>query len=480
MIVSFPRFKAWHPAPGTSAPLAAGAVLVFWYLLVVVYAWLADADFVSRDQWHFIPMLDHYMSGTLDWHELWESHSEHVKPGYKLLFLLNARYLGLNIQAEVMVGILLLGLATLLVIREMRKSATVQPLPWAAWLCAGLVMMSFNQWASYSYSLLALGGFGGTLLQLALFIGFARLLQRGLKAWQMGLLVLVLFLAVFGFTGARGPAVVGACVLAAIAAYLVDAPARKRILQVGVPFLLLCAASIALYLKLLHFQSGRHVALADEVRTALADPLDTLAYVSGTLAESMLDLIQTRGLSDSHVAVMGLAVVGYAILAWSLWRYFKAGLWRRSWVPLMLIAYSALFVLEVLIGRYGSDVETQHGYEVPRYVFDSHMWLVGCAWILGLDWAEAGARLRIRQTATYILLLMMLLEVVNLRAVESHAGYQIKAKAAAEVDLRAIAAGRESADALPRWSCSNVDLCAEGIATLSRYHLDFARDTSPP
>src|ERR1700733_5713775 len=176
MITTFQRIRVWRPDAGWLAPLAVIAILASWYLLVLVYSWLTGADFVSRDQWHFIPMLDHYMSGTLDWHELWESHSEHVKPGYKLLFLLNSRYLGLNIQAEVMVGILLLGLAPLLLIREMRRSATAGALPWLACLSAGLVMMSFNQWASYIYSLLTLGGFGGTLLQLTLFIGFAHLL----------------------------------------------------------------------------------------------------------------------------------------------------------------------------------------------------------------------------------------------------------------------------------------------------------------
>jgi hypothetical protein len=480
MIITFPRFKVRGLALGRWAPLAAGVVLASWYLLTLVYAWFTGADFVSRDQWHFTPMLDHYLSGTLDWHELWESHSEHVKPGYKLLFLLNARYLGLDIQAEVMAGMFLLGLATLLLIREMRRSATAEPLPWLAWSCAGLVMMSFNQWASYSYALLALGGFGGTLLQLALFIGFAHLLQRGLRAWQMGLLGLLLALAVFGFSGARSPSVVGACLLVAIAAYVVDAPARTRILRVGVPFLLLGVAAIAVYLKLLHFQSARHIAPLEELRATLADPLGSLAYVSGTLAESMLDLIQISGFSDSDAAVMSVAVVGYAILAWSLWRYFKAGLWRRSWVPLMLVAYSALFVLEVLVGRYGSDVDAMRGYEVPRYVFDAHLWLVGCAWILGLDWAQAGAQVRIRQAAVGVLLLLVAMEGVNLDAAQSQVRYQVKAKARAEVHLRAIAAGREPIDALPRWTCPEYRLCADGIATLSRYHLDFARDTAPP
>ena len=454
-------------------PLAAGVALTSWYLLALMYAWDTGADFVSRDQWHFIPMLDHYMSGTLDWHELWESHSEHVKPGYKLLFLLNARYLGLNIQAEIMVGMLLLGLATLLLIREMRKSAT--PMPWFAWLCAGLVMLSFNQWASYSYSLLALGGFGGTLLQLALFIGFSYLLLRGLTAWQMGLLVVVLCLGIFGFTGARGPAVVGACVMAAVAAYIVDAPARGRILRAAVPFLLLCAACIVVYLKLLHLQSGRHMAPMDELRTTLADPLGSLVYVSGSLASSMLN-IQASSLANSDAGAMGLALVGYTLLGWCLWRYFRAGLWRQSWVPLMLIGYSALFVLEVLIGRYGSDVDTVRGYAVPRYVFDSHLWLVGCVWILGLDWAEAGARLRIRQIAVCLLLVPLFLEVANLRSVQGHAVYQVKSKAQAKIDMREIAAGHESADALPRWACPNAKLCADGIATLNKYHLDFARD----
>jgi hypothetical protein len=376
---------------------------------------------------------------------------------------------------------LLLGVATLWLVREMRRPPPAGTgIPTLAWFAAGLVMMSFNQWANYGYGLLALGGFGGTLIQLGLFIGFSRSLQRGLAAWEAAAWVLLLALGVFGFSGARSPAVVGSCLLAAFLAYLLDPAARARVLRVGVPFLLLGAAGIGIYLSLLQLPPGRHVALLDEARSILADPLGAIAYVSGILAESMLDLSDPTNAAHLQLEVWVLSLLGYGILAWCLWRYFKAQLWRVSWVPLMLIAYSAAFTLEILIGRYGSENNVLHGSTVPRYVFDSHLWMVGCAWILGLDWALADARVRIRHVALVMLTLLMAMETLNLYSAYRLAPFQARAAAGAYTKLRAVAAGTLPADTLPKWVCPDPRLCEQGIATLEKYHLDFARDSASP
>ena len=479
MILPSLRLGRWTVSAWRPAAIAAGA-LVVWFLLTLGYAWQTMSFFVSRDQWHFLPVVDHYLSGSLDWHDLWASHSEHVKPGYKLLFMLNAKYLGLSMRVEIIAGMLLLGLATLLLVREMRRTTPAhESMPWLAWLTAGIVMMSFNQWANYGYGLLALGGFGGTLIQLGLFIGFSRLLLRGLKAWEMTAWVLLLALGVFGFSGARSPAVVGTCLLAAALAYLLDPAARSRILRLGVPFLLLGVAAIGVYLSLLQLSSGRHMALADEARSILSDPLGAVVYVSGILAESMLDLSDPTNAAHLQLEVWVLSLLAYAVLGWCLWRYFKAGLWRRSWVPLMLITYSAAFTLEILIGRYGSENNVLHGSTVPRYVFDSHLWIVGCTWILGMDRAAARARLPSRYAALGMLALFLVLGTGNLYSAYRLTPFQVKGEAATYVKLRAVAAGTLPADALPKWECPDPHLCEQGIAILNRYHLDFARNDPP-
>src|SRR6185503_7405829 len=251
-------------------------LLFAWFLLLAVYAWTANADFISRDQWRFMPMLDHYLSGTLDWHELWESHSEHVKPGYKLLFLWNARFLGLDTMTELMAGILCLGAAAWLLLREMAQSEA--RLPSLALLAAGVVAMSFNQWANYSYSLLSLGGFGGLLLQSAVMVLFARLLARGLDRKESALLLLAFFLGVFGFSGARTPALMGACLAAAILAWLLVPETRARILRYALPFLLLAGACIGVYFSLLHRADDVHVSLLDDLGRLLREPLGALSY----------------------------------------------------------------------------------------------------------------------------------------------------------------------------------------------------------
>jgi hypothetical protein len=273
---------------------------------------------------------------------------------------------------------------------------------------------------------------------------------------------------------------VGSCLLAALCAWLLEPPVRARMLRSGLPLLVLGAAGIGVYLSLLQLPPGRHMALLDELRFISGDLSGAAAYVSGTLAESMLDLTDAMRSLQLQAEVWMLALLGYATLGWCLWRYFRAQLWRSSWVPFMLISYSAAFTLEILVGRYGSGNGVLQGSMVPRYVFDSHLWMVGCAWILGLDWAARGTPLRSRHVAMALLMLLVTLEIGNLYSVGRRAPSQARAVAGAQAKLQAVAAGTLSADALPGWACPNPRLCQQGIATLVKYHLDIARANPQP
>ena len=477
-----PLMHTWTDWAAKLTSKALVILLVIWYAFVAAYTWTINSDFISRDQWHFLLMVDHFMSGTLDWHEFWLSHSEHVKPAYKLLFLLNAKYLNLNIMVETMAGILLLGAASLLMLNQMIKNSNTTPqqtMPRFALLVVGMVLMSFNQWANYAYSLLALGGFGGMLVQLVFFTEFSHLLDRRLSIIQISILVVALLMGVFGFSGARSPAVVGGATIAAFTSFMLSPEARSRILRYATPLLILGFVSIGIYFLLLHSSSSEHSDLVRDLKEVLADPLGAITYISDTMSESMLDMTEADKSVRAPLLSAGLSVFGFLILGWSLWRYFKAEYWRKTWVPLMLISYSSLFVLEVIVGRYGKETFSLHSSSVPRYVFDSHLWIVGAAWIMGLDWVKSPNRVNkhaaIDLVPAVVLMFIFTLEITNLVLAYQMWSFQRNAVTKVMRELREVASGNESVYSLPTWVCPSKPLCKQGFVILKKYQLNVAK-----
>lgn len=455
--------------------------LVAWFAVVLTYAGYVNDGSVSRDQWEFLPVLDSFLSGSMDWGELWKSHSEHVKPGYKLLFLLNGKYLGLDLMLEIWVGLLLLGLTVWLTLRELQRSFAGAAGP--AWLAAltlftaGVVLMSFNQWANYTYSLLALGGFAGTLLQVGFMAGFSRSLREDVGPARMAGLTLVVLLAVLGFAGARSPAMIGACATVLVLAWWLEPVARARLKRGALPLLALGILSIVLYFYLLYSHNERMQRVGSDLSTVLTQPVGAVAYLSRMLAESMFDIRQALHFVSGDLLRAAYALAGYAMLAWALWRYFAARLWQKSWLPLLLILYSVLFALEVLLGRYGLGRDVDDAV-APRYVFDSHLWIVGVVWIAGLEWSRHAGEAALprwrRAAPAAVFALVLATEAMNAGGTLLIAPYQARNQRMATQALQAAAQGASLAGQ-PRWVCAHERLCDMGLATLTRYHLNLAR-----
>jgi hypothetical protein len=175
-----------------------------------------------------------------------------------------------------------------------------------------------------------------------------------------------------------------------------------------------------------------------------------------------------------------LSTLGFLILGWSLWRYFKAGYWRKTWVPLMLISYSSLFVLEILIARFGTGTVSVHGPLVPRYVFDSHLWIVGTAWIMGLDWIEPpnkiNARAAINLAPAVVLTVIFILEIANFALAYQMWPYERNTATKVMRELHEVVSGNESVNSLPIWVCPSKPLCKQGLVILKKYQLNVARD----
>ncbi len=463
-------------------------VLGLWFLLVFAYAVHLGDAVVSRDQWSYMNMLDHALSGQLQWRELWSSNSEHAKPGYKILFILDAKYLGLDLKLEIYLGLLLLGAAMLMLARDLRASLVTAPsTAWAASLLgAGLVFMSFNQSANYTYSLLALGGFAGTLLQYWFFSRFSRLLIDGAGLGARVGLMAILLAGAWGFSGARSPAVLGATLITAGLAAWLDPAMRQRV-RLALPVFAVGFLALAVYVVMLRSMmltrvgAGTgphlgHLSYGEELQAVLMNPLGSLSYVFGLLVTSMVNLKTLLDYMPVTAADVLFGCLSIALLTWGLWRYFAARHWQRTWVPLLLILYSGLFVLEVLVARFGSDRDIAHGSSVPRYVFDSHLWLVGVAWIAGLEWTRPAPRQALLQALPVLALLCIVVtEGCNLGLALHLAPYSARGQADIQAKMHAVVTGSAPVETLPEWNCPSVSACRYGVDVLREYHLNAAR-----
>jgi hypothetical protein len=467
-----------------SSPLRFAVLgLAAWFALVLAYAGYVDQGTVTRDQWEFLPLLDRFLSGDMDWGQLWNSHSEHVKPGYKLLFLLNGKYFGLDLMLEIWTGLFLLGLTVWVTARELHRSFNGAGGP--VWLpaftlfSAGVVLMSFNQWANYIYSLLALGGFAGTLLQVGFMAGFSRALREDVRPARMAGLALVALLAVLGFAGARSPAMAGACAAALALAWWLEPGARARLLRGALPLLGLGILAIALYFHLLYSHNEKLQRVGNDLSVVLTHPIGAVAYLSRMLAESQFDIGHALYFVNGALLHAIYGVLGYAMLAWALWRYFASRLWQKSWLPLLLVLYSALFALEVLLGRYGLADRAVDDAVAPRYVFDSHLWIVGVVWIAGLEWSRHWDEMELarwrRLAPAAVFAVMLVTETMDAGGTLLIAHRQHVNQAAGTQFLIDVMGGQADLEDAEPWVCPHPVVCTPGLAILKRRQLNFAR-----
>jgi hypothetical protein len=125
-------------------------------------------------------MVEDWFEGRFALISLWLTHSQHRIPAYKVLFLLDARFFGLNMRLEVMLGTALLALAVFHMLKRFMDAAP-EGIPMRRLLLGSaliaLLGFSLNQWASLIYGLGALNGFG----RIAFFVEFWLLLDICLR-----------------------------------------------------------------------------------------------------------------------------------------------------------------------------------------------------------------------------------------------------------------------------------------------------------
>lgn len=159
---------------GLALPLALAAV-VFWF--AVYYAMQTSSPLLQQDAWWFVDAwLVPAQEGSLTLADLWAKRvGNHAQPLAALLFLANAKWLGLDFGMETALGLALATAYCGLLLALARRHAATPSALHAAWVAAAVVCIIFsvNSKDKLSWSLVTLF-YMGHLLGLALLWTAAR------------------------------------------------------------------------------------------------------------------------------------------------------------------------------------------------------------------------------------------------------------------------------------------------------------------
>jgi len=74
------------------------------FLVCLHYIFSIDLFTLGGDQMRWVELIERLYQGQFNWPDLWEPHGGHRAPAYKAIFLANAKFFGLNMQLEQVLG----------------------------------------------------------------------------------------------------------------------------------------------------------------------------------------------------------------------------------------------------------------------------------------------------------------------------------------------------------------------------------------
>ena len=467
--------------PWIKGPLWSGDARRRWLLVLlvatlpcldlVVYTWDAANTMISRDQWHYIPMIQDYFTGHFHLFSLWDTHSQHRTPGYKLLFLGNAIFLGLNMRFEIMLGAAALILTVVVLMKRFWDSLpSGTPLATAliGLLAIAMASTSLNQWADLTYGLTALAGYAGILCFVWLWLMLDSQLRLGTSRWKTTALSLALAFTLLVFAGGMGPALIVSLIAVPFGVMLLEHRVEKGKLALLASLMLCSIICELLYwgtsgirLTSPHSQSFMTVFMQ---QPSLAPEYLLLAFTSSVLHANVLERHYPVYGRDINLVVGTLIFCIYALSAFC---YLRLRMWKTSYMPAFLMMFSVLFIFSTLLVRLpSSGIDTA---EAPRYVQYSQLGFVGCLWTifhwLGTPTTSRPMRLTVAAQAA-LFVSVAFLYGYGLNDSWQGSPYIVKSN---EHAVQEILSGDFSDD---DFVCHSPPMCQAGRAILAQYQLN--------
>jgi hypothetical protein len=379
----------------TAFAVFVGALVLGTFSLM--YIQRAYVDVYYLDGLMQVPNLEKYYAGTLTFQDVAKPWGEHRLIAYTLMFLLNARLLGLNAVAEpywflftyaLIAGVLYFPFA------EVFRKAGGNRREWRIAVAYIAILYVIFGLTHPPFHLMTTQFVFGTFLFVVGAIMLDRMSRDLPGAYLPVAFVIVMALYIGLFSGAY----FGGALLATVGCVGV-----RLLLERKVSARLIVAVGLTLMLMLAYILSTRvtlnDVSLGGKLSTFFSRPSETFMALLAGLSASNLDqhaFAERLGGNTAFVVANGaflLVLGGYAS-----YRFVVVRMFRYSYLPLLLMLYTVGTIFTIRLGRLDG------GWLWPMsawYSFHLMYYLIGLLWILAYDLLVGDGRARVSSRYTW-------------------------------------------------------------------------------
>lgn len=358
-------------------------LIIFAYITIIIisrisYVLTATANVPIMDYWRYIvQFVEKLFQEGITFADLWipQEGATHRAIGVPIIcFLLNVKYFALDTQIEIVAGVFATAVNCLFLLWAfLKKMKWENNIAKCGFVLIVSCMYNINQWEimTLEFSL----GFAvrQLLILIALFI-YDELQKGNQKSYK--LIAYVFFMCcVACLTGSYGPAVLGAMFFVFLIQFFVVKENKGRIcVQSG---MMMLAFAIVSFL----FFCGIGGGISQNSGTNLIDMI-----FDGRIFKAVFIMLGSSVLhnassvvAESMNNVLCIGVVLFVLYIIAIFIFFKRKMYEITYVPIMLMAYTAGSILVIAFGRLQ---EFDLSYLVAsRYVCETTLGLVGIVWI---------------------------------------------------------------------------------------------------
>ena len=352
------------------------ATIVTFALYFWIYVTVSGANVAYCAWFAHVPMIEKFYAGTFTWHDAIQRFGEHGLFGYNLLLLINLKYFQLNVFFDIYLNALIVAAVGALVAAayfRLEREASRPLVAALLFLPVGLALFSVCQQSSGAMETQVRLGTFFFLLMAFLVEGVLLRAERKPGAGAMGLGAALVFLSVLVFGTLYTFGGFSGMVILLLYAALFRPVIRPYAAVILAALLLSIFSYIRFYDLKLESTPGPAMDLMERLGFSIR-------FLSAYLGSATLGrtLWEDRIANSDALMLWNGVFVSIAYL-FSLWLFWRSRMYRVTWLPIIMIAYTVGVGLLILIGRgpmFGWTGGTNYWYAVHVKFA-----LAGCLWI---------------------------------------------------------------------------------------------------
>ena len=339
--------------------------------------------YLQNDGWFFVSdFLIPFYNGDFEFGDFYliRGAADHVQPLHRILFFINAKLFDLDFRYEAVFGAFFVVLIARMMCLHFQNTHHITELPKdiaVGMLAIVMLVFSLNSINIYTWSLVTIG-----FIPLYLNIGFFIYLSNLIVKDKGSDLVLIAFGAIVLFVGDDGAVLVmvvaGLAVL--IAGFIIK---KKNILK----YLFIIISMVLVYQLyrsyMIGYGDGGGAAKKSVIYNGILYYLNNWGVIYKVIiapfSDGFLHRIHLKtfpGIKEELSLFIGFSFMFLHLYTW--YAFFKYKLYKKSYLPVMLMLYSYVLVAGIMIYRipnFGADYMHQ-----PRYIKAYQIGLWGCVW----------------------------------------------------------------------------------------------------